>query len=305
MKSYALITGAAGGLGKAFAAECASRGWNLFITDINQNALAPLAVGLERLYGIEIITYACDLTDPIARESLWQAAARQGVRFHMLVNVAGADFEGPFNERRLEELRLIVRLNIEATVEMTRRVLQFRDPMRTLRVINVSSLAGYYPMPVKAVYAASKRFLLDLSRALNQEMRASGVTVTALCPAGMPTTHESLRGIDAQGFMGQVTTCNVGDVAARTVTLALKGRSVYIPGVVNHGMQIISSWLPVDGLAWLIGKRWRAAREKSCLPATAPRLSSAPFLRVHGAPAGVEAGAVRRLCDDSGALKPA
>ena len=141
MKSYVLISGAAGGLGKAFAAECAARGWNLFLTDLSEEALAPIAAGLERMFGAEVRTYAADLTDPAAREALWEYVRALGLRFHFLFNVAGIDYEGLFDERQISELRTILRLNVESTVEMTRCVLQQRDYTRTLHVVNVSSLA--------------------------------------------------------------------------------------------------------------------------------------------------------------------
>jgi short-subunit dehydrogenase len=259
MNSYILITGAAGGLGKALAAECAARGWNLFLTDLSDERLQPLAAGMQRLYGVKVLHYACDLINPAARAGLWEEIARLGLRFHMLLNVAGIDYEGPFDERAVDELHTIVRLNIEATVAMTRGILEWRDPARTLRIVNVSSLAGYAPMPIKAVYAASKRFLLDFSLALNQELRASDVTVTALCPAGMPTNDSCIRGIDAQGLMGRITTVNVGAVAARTIDYALAGRSVYIPGAVNRALRVVGMLLPAPVMAGLINKRWRQA----------------------------------------------
>jgi short-subunit dehydrogenase len=263
MKSYVLITGAAGGLGKAFAAECASRGWNLFLTDLSEPALAAASIGIERLYGVEVFTHACDLTDAASRAALWQEIGRRGLCFHMLINVAGVDYEGPFDERRVDELCTIVRLNIEATVEMSRRVLALRDPARTLRIVNVSSLASYYPMPIKAVYAASKRFLLDFSLALAQELRASGVTVTALCPAGMPTTPICIRAIDAQGFAGWATTINVGDVAARTIDMALAGRSVYVPGAINQALRLLGALVPPSVIASIINRRWRESYARS------------------------------------------
>jgi short-subunit dehydrogenase len=261
MNSYVLITGATGGLGRALAAECAVRGWNLFLTDLSEEALCSLAAGMQRLYGVTVLHAACDLTDPAARAELWEHINRRGLRFHMLLNVAGIDYEGPFDERGVDELHMIVRLNIEATVAMTRRILEFRDPARTLRIVNVSSLAGYVPMPIKAVYAASKRFLLDLSLALRQELRASDVTVTALCPAGMPTNESCIRGIAVQGFMGQITTVNVGDVAAQTIDYALAGRSVVIPGMLNQALRLLGALLPDSLMAGLLGKRWRQARQ--------------------------------------------
>lgn len=262
MSSYVLITGAGGGLGKAFAAECASRGWDLFLTDVSGEVLEPLARGLERLYGVRVRTHAADLTDPDARERLWQHVEQQGVRFHGLLNVAGIDYQGPFDERRVDEVQRILRLNIEATVEMTQRVLHRRDPSQTLRIVNVCSLAAFYPMPMKAVYAASKRFLLNWSLALSQELRGSGVTVTALCPAGMPSNPAVIRLIVAQGFMGRATTVNVNDVAARTIRRALAGRSLYIPGVLNRILRRAGEAAPPQLVAALIDRRWRRSHEK-------------------------------------------
>jgi short-subunit dehydrogenase len=263
MKSYVLVTGAAGGLGKAFAAECASRGWDLLLTDARGDALPALAEGLSRMHYVDVQYLPCNLTDPAARSSLWGAIRARGLRFHLLVNAAGIDFEGPFPERSEAELSSIIRLNIESVVAMTRAILEHRDRTRTLRIINVSSLAGFYPMPVKAVYAASKRFLLDFSRALNRELRVEDVRVTALCPAGMPTNPAAIDAINAQGFMGQITTKNVGFVAARTIDRALAGRPVYTPGGINLLLRLLGSAVPADAAAAFINRRWRKARDRS------------------------------------------
>lgn len=260
MRSFVLITGAGGGLGKAFAAESAARGWRLFLTDISEAALAALATGLERLYGCEVQTAACDLTDPAARQALWSKIDRRGVQLQMLINVAGTDFEGAFVDQPIDRLRTIVRLNVEGTVEMTRRALEHRDPARPLRIINVSSLAGYYPMPIKATYAASKRFLLDLSLALRHELDARDATVTVLCPAGLPTNPVTLHSINAQGWWGQWTTTNVGPVAAETLDAALAGKAVVIPGRINHLLRVAGGLFPSEVVAAFIGRRWRAVR---------------------------------------------
>ena len=265
MKSYAMITGATGGLGKALAAECALRGWDLFLTDLQEGSLARAALGLARLYNVDVFTYPCDLADPQSRSALWADVANRGLRFHFLANVAGVDFEGAFLERQVDELRSILRVNVEGTVEMIWGVLSHRDVSRTLRIVNVSSLAGFYPMPLKATYAASKRFLLDLSIALNEELRDQDVSVTALCPAGMPTTPDVIDKIEAQGFMGRVTTVNVGDVARGTVTSALRGRTVYVPGGANQLLRLLGGLVPASLVASFIGKRWAACREDAGL----------------------------------------
>jgi len=260
--SAIMITGAAGGLGKAFAVECASRGWDLFLTDLAPESLETLACGLRRAYGVQVTFQACDLTDPAARSGLFQRIEGDGLRFWGLINVAGMDFEGPFYEQSRLLIRTIVRLNIEGTLEMTHAIMAYRDPTLPFRIINVASLAAFYPMPVKATYAASKRFLMDFSLALRNELREMGASVTVLCPAGMPTTRECVRAIDAQGFLGQLTTQNTGTVANLTLNAALKGEAVCIPGRLNQFIQFAGSLVPTAWVVDLIGSRWKSARRR-------------------------------------------
>ncbi len=260
-RTFIAVTGAAGGLGKAFAVECASRGWHLFLTDLCPEPLETLAASLRCTYGVEVLTQACDLTDAAGRAALVESLRRQGLRFWALINVAGIDFEGLFLEQSPAHIRTIVRLNVEATLEMTHALLGLRDPLAAFRVINVASLAAFYPMPVKATYAASKRFLLDFSLALREEVRPLGATVTVLCPAGLPTTPEVVQAIEVQGWWGQVTTQNIGSVAAKTLDCALAGRAVYIPGWINRLLHVLGSLAPAWLVAALINRRWQAVHQ--------------------------------------------
>ena len=257
--SLVLISGATGGLGKAFAVECASRGWDLYLTDLNEANLETLATCLRATYAVKVHYSACDLTDAAARSALFERFRTQNLHFWALLNVAGTDYEGYFLELSRQQIRTIIRLNVEATLEMTHNLVGLRDPLVPFRIVNVASLAAFYPMPVKATYAASKRFLLDFSRALNEELHDQDVSVTVLCPAGMPTTQETIKAIDAQGWAGFVTTQSVGDVAASTVDAALKGRAVVIPGFVNQVLQAFSALLPASLLVHWIASRWKKA----------------------------------------------
>ncbi len=262
MNSLVCITGAAGGLGKAFSVECASRGWNLFLTDLSEEALARLATSLTNTYSINVYYRSCDLTDFDARSELFEHLIQKDYSFNFLINIAGLDYEGLFSERSREQIKTILRLNIEANLEMTNALLKLRDTSRTFRIINVASLAAYYPMPVKAMYASSKRFLLDFSRALREELRSQDATVTALCPAGMPTTPECIRAIEVQGVAGRITTRNVGFVAAGTIDRALRGKAIYIPGLLNRILKLAGGLIPPSLIAHLIGSRWKAAHGK-------------------------------------------
>ena len=253
-----LITGSLGGLGSAFALECAQRGYDLVLSD-----LPPVgeryARYLQDTYGVAVAYLPCDLMNPEARKVFYQELADLDFAFWGVINVAGLDHEGSFLERNSDQLVQIVRLNIESTLDTTHNLLQLRDQEQTFRVINVASMASFYPMPYKATYAASKRFLVDLSMALHEEIREFG-SVTVLCPAGMPTTDAAMRAIFSQGFWGKVTAMNPDEVARITLRKALRGRRMVVPGWINQWIVALSSLVPRRMKMKAVEKRWEISR---------------------------------------------
>ena len=260
------ITGASGGLGRAIAAECASRGYRLFLTDINEEGLRCLQTGLERQYGACIVTKACDLTKDESVDELLALIDGSGIHFDMLMNIAGIDFEGGFMERERESVVKIVSLNVGATLRITHAILSRRRENTPFSLVFVSSLASLYPMPLKATYAASKRFLTDFSEALRQELKSQNVRVLTLCPGGLPTTEEAINGIAAQGFWGSVTTNRLEEVAFETVEKVQKGKGLYIPGAVNRTLSLLGKLVPRPVIAAIIYKRWSGAQKKWLSP---------------------------------------
>jgi hypothetical protein len=262
MNRLALITGAVGGLGKAMALACARRGYDLFLTDLSAERLAIFAEGIRRQYPIQVIHQAADLTDASEIKRLWDLIEAESLVFDLLINVAGLDHEGEFLAVSAGQTAQIIQLNVLSVVQMTRQVLQHRRE-QGLHIINVASLAAFYPMPVKAVYAASKRFLLNFSLALAQELRRENVWITTLCPAGLPTNQACLDSIRAQGWAGRLTTVNINAVAYGCLERALHKRRLYIPGLPNQLLRAAGLLLPQPLLAWLIYRRWRRARSGS------------------------------------------
>jgi uncharacterized protein len=260
MKTFLLISGATGGLGSAFVFDCARRGYNLYLTDMLED-VTGFAEYVARTFNVEVHSRTCDLTTIQSRSEFFTAIKAEGRRFWGLINVAGTDYEGAFMDRSRDQILQLIHLNVEATVDMTHEIIKLRDPDRKFMLINVCSLAAISPMPYKATYAATKRFLLDFSRAIREEIKEFG-TVTALCPAGLPTTPETMERIFAQGFWGKVTTEDTRLVARKTLDHALKGHAVYIPGWINQVMQSLSGLLPVALTTRLVGNRWRTAQQE-------------------------------------------
>ena len=261
-----MITGAAGGLGRAMAVECAKRGYSLFLTDLDAEGLEAIREGLSRRFRIRIHAKACDLTDSAGVDALMAQASRLGLTFDMLLNVAGVDFEGGFLKRKREKVMRIVAFNNEGTLRITHAVLQRRTPNRRFTVVLVSSLASLFPMPLKATYAASKRFLLDFGLALRQELRDQDANVLTLCPGGLTTNEEVCAAICAQEILGSFTTNAMEKVVCKTLDLALQGRPRYIPGAFNRMLFLLGKAVPPSWAAAFIHRRWTRTQKKWLFP---------------------------------------
>ena len=262
MKKYTLITGAAGGLGKAFCVECAKLGRNLFITDLYAGKLAALSNTLQSAYGVEVQYMDCNLTDMEQRQKLFTKITDSGIELSMAINVAGMDYEGGIETLSSQRISTVVRLNTEATLDITRFV-SAAPHTEDYYIINVASMAGFYSMPLKAMYAASKRAIIQFSLAVREEIKDRGGHVLALCPAGLRTMPEVIASIDSQGVIGDLTTIDTGEVAYKTIKRAMRNKAKYVPGAINMIIVMISMLVPDMIKAKLIYKRWAAARRKA------------------------------------------
>ncbi|MDP3446730.1 MAG: SDR family NAD(P)-dependent oxidoreductase, partial [Eubacteriales bacterium] len=228
----------------------------------NTQGLKSIQRGLERQFGVTVTTAACDLTRDESVDALLQTIDLHGIHFDMLLNVAGLDFEGGFLERERKDIVHIISLNNEATLRITHAILSRRRDAHPFYLLFTSSLASMYPMPLKATYAASKRFLLDIAVALREELKVQRVNVLALCPGGLATTREAMRGIAAQGFWGGATTNPLEIISTQTIRRLEKRGGIYIPGALNRVLTFFGKLLPRRWAAAAIYRRWNKAQER-------------------------------------------
>lgn len=252
--SFTIITGALGGLGSTFAYECASRGSNLILIDRSHEG-QPLLEYLTENFPGEIRFYICDLSDHAARSDLLQKLTNEGFHYKGLINVVGQEIEGQFLTRTHEEVQYMLHLNLEAMVDLSLFALNRHDPEQKFQLINVASLAGFFPIPHKAVYSSSKRFIIHFSQALREEIRDFG-NVTVLCPGGLPTNPEAMKKIFLQGFWGKMTAHDTHQVVKHTLKKSRRNVPIYIPGAANKLLVLLSRILPANWMAKYLSKRW-------------------------------------------------
>ena len=176
-----LITGASSGLGREFARQLAPRAATLILVARRAERLEMLKSELERP-GLTIHCRQADLSDPAEVEGLIAWLASAGVTPNFLINNAGLGDHGRFETGEWERVRQMLEVNIGALTRLTHALLPILKAQAGAAILNVSSVAGFFPIPKMAVYAASKAYVSSFSEAIRAELRDSGVRVTTLCP---------------------------------------------------------------------------------------------------------------------------
>jgi len=189
---WALVTGASSGIGREFARALARGGMNVAITARRADRLAALATELEEIHAVRTRSIALDLGESGAAERL--AAAVADLEIGMLVNNAGFGSIGPFSEQDPARVREMVELSCAAPAVLTRLLLPAMQSRGRGAVIVVGSVAGMLPMPLHALYSASKAFDNVLGEALYEELRGTGVDVLALEPGSTETEFQQQAG---------------------------------------------------------------------------------------------------------------
>ncbi|MDE3181711.1 MAG: SDR family oxidoreductase [Acidobacteriota bacterium] len=179
---YALITGASGGIGESFARALAARKSNLILVARSEEKLKVLGDELAKAHGIMAESVALDLSEPGAASKLFETVERRGLQASLLINNAGFGAQGRAWEIDFTRQAQMMRLNIQALVEITSLFLPRMIQKRRGGVINVSSTASFQPLPYTSVYAASKAFVTSFSMGLAEEARPYGISVVTLCP---------------------------------------------------------------------------------------------------------------------------
>ena len=259
----ALITGASSGIGEALADCFAAAGHDLVLVARRGAKLRALAADLARRHGIVATVKVADLAQVGAAARLAAALGRRRCVVDVLVNNAGVLAQGRFVGMAPGRQQQIIDLNISGLTAMLSAFLP--DMVKRAargsvgRVLNVASIAAFQPVPTLATYAASKAYVLSLTESLAEELKDSGVTVTALCP-GITATHMLSAAKAANDKVARIPSFLVGDVndvARQGFEACMKGEVICVAGAINRAATIVSRGAPrwlVRRLGGLLGR---------------------------------------------------
>lgn len=230
-----LITGAASGLGFEFALLLAEDGYDLILVDVDSEKLKQSKGIILKNYNCEIQLIIKDLSTCNVADEIFEAI--EGKPIDVLINNAGFGVFGSFNETDWKREAEMLNLHVLTTTHLTKLLLKGMVARGHGKILNLSSLAAFQPGPLMSLYYASKAYILSFSEAIANELKGTGVTVTALCPGQTKTCFQEAvsNGIEESSSENKIN-FNLAcpkKVAKYGYKAMQKGKIVAIPGNIN------------------------------------------------------------------------
>lgn len=237
---FAIITGAANGLGKAFALELSKRNINTILVDLSNTGLHQLCIDINNNYKSYSVYFEYDLT---IKNNVVELANKINKKYNVniLINNAGVGGTNSFDKVHVDYINRIIQLNVMATSVLTHQILPNLKNQPQSYILNVSSMAAFSPMGYKTVYPASKVFIHYFTRGLFQELKNTNVFVSVVNPGPMKTNENVTKRINDQGFFGKLGLISPEKVAKISIRQLFKRDTMIMLNYTN-------------GLNWLLMK---------------------------------------------------
>lgn len=242
-RPLAMVTGASSGLGAEFAAQLAAQGFDLWLTARREELLVQLKQRIESQGQARVEYLVADLSDSNGVDHLCKEIRSKGLRFQVWINNAGIGAYGALAQASDQALQELMRLNVEALTRLTRFYLTEFHAKGTCRLMNVGSFSEFQPPADYAVYAASKAFVGTFTAAMQGELRAAGITATALCP-GFFESQFFDRSETKRSSMMRYLMLTTPLVARQGLAGMFHGKRVVIPGARYKLGWLISRLVP-------------------------------------------------------------
>ena len=247
-----LITGASGGIGKAFAEQFAKYKYDLVLVARNDEALQQVAHDLENRYKVKLNYFSVDLSLQNSAIQVYDLVKGLHINIDVLINNAGVGSSGEFCESEAEKTIAMLNLNMITLTELTLLFAQDMKRNKRGKILNVSSTAAFQPAPYLAAYAASKSYVLSLTEALHIELGKYGISVSALCPGPTGTNWAKEAGMQSSKmFATGVMTAE--QVALKGYKGLMRNKMTIVTGLRNKILSESARFFPRKWIATISG----------------------------------------------------
>ena len=243
--SYALVTGASKGIGKAIAHELAKRRYNILLAARSSDLLQDVADEIQKGYNVKVFYLALDLGSPSAPQKLLDWCLDNKFDVSILVNNAGFGVSGRFDSNSMEENTSMLQLNVVVPTQLCQLFVPILTKNSPSYILNIISSAAYQAIPLLSIYSASKAYLLSFTRALRHELKIAGISVTAVSPGPTDTNWIHRAQITGKALrVANKVNMQPSKVAFIAVKAMLSGKSEVITGIMNKAGAFFAWLLP-------------------------------------------------------------
>lgn len=246
LSDTALVTGSASGLGYEFARLLAQDGYQLILVDKNEKDLTIAAEKIQKEHGVDVRSIIQDLAAPDAAQIIYKQVKDQVIE--VLINNAGFGISGKFCDTDWQLEQSMIYLHVFTPTYLVKLISRDMIERGSGKIMNISSVAAFTPGPLMNIYYATKGYLLSFGRALANELKGSGVSITTVCPGLTRTnfseTRATLSNVPVPKFgMLADSTEKVAGIAFRAMN---KGKTVSVPVFKNRIMAFFTWLVPVS-----------------------------------------------------------
>ncbi len=249
---WAVIAGGSKGLGLSIAKAIAKRNFNLLLISRNEQELLTSKEQLQSQYNIQVSILACDLSLPESASAIFDYCSDKHLEINILCNAAGLGGAKDFQNLPLNELRAMIRTNLESTVSLCSLLEPMLKQSAPSYILNIGSMAGFAPIPIKAVYASTKSALYIFSCSLRNLLKPSNISVTCACPGPIFTKpaiqEETIRRL---GWFGKKMAVKPDYAGEAIVRAMLNGKMVVVPGKLAKLVSFLLRMVPNGFIAHL------------------------------------------------------
>ena len=232
--SFALITGASKGIGKAIALEFARKGKSVLLVARNEEMLRSVSNEIETTLKVRAPWLAIDLSGQDAPQQVLNWCEEKGYIIDVLVNNAGYGLSGPFEKYSLEDNTQMMEVNMSALVKMTYLFLPGLKRQPQSYILNIASSAGYQSTPFLSLYSATKAFVINFSRGLRHELKGSPVSLTCISPGATDTNFNNRAQVGQKALdLAKKVQMTPEAVAKVAVNAMYKKKTEVIVGALN------------------------------------------------------------------------
>ena len=260
---YTLITGASKGMGLEMAHVCAAKKMNLLLVSLPNEGLEKISIDIANEYNVKTDFFETNLSINENIDKVYEWVMHHNYLVNFLINNAGIGGMGPFESYSPEYINNTIDINVRATTKLSYCFIPELKKNAPSFLLNNASMMANFACPYKSVYAASKIYIKNFSRALREELKPFDISVSTLQPGATPTTDLVRNQIETGGRLAKLSVTNARLVAQDAINKTLSKKKYIVPGWQNRLIILLLKLLPTSVKIKLILHSYRSMLNNS------------------------------------------